>query len=275
MTDEARPRSPDPRFATWIGATVVLFLASIAVGFIWLPSAQQGSGARDLWSAICRAVGWPGTSGAASSPAAGQPSSTIAWTVATRRLMMRGDGARGATLATNCNNCHGANGISTDAAIPNLAGHSVAAIYKQLEDYKSGKRNPAVMGVFVAPLSKDQMLDLATHFASLPNPSANAVSLAGTADPGARNLIEVGSPLRGIASCAACHGPMGFTSGAPDLRGQQRAYLEEQMQAFKAGKRHNDISEQMRSVARELTSEEIANLAAYYYRFAATVQIKQ
>lgn len=268
MTNEARSRSSDPRFARWIGATLVLFLASVAVGFVWLPSAQQGSSALDLWTAICRAVGLPVNSDAAASPVVGQPSSTVAWTVATRQLMTRGDSAKGAAIATTCNNCHGANGISTDAAIPNLAGQSVDAIYKQLEDYKSGKRNPAVMGVYVGALSRDQMLDLATHFASFPNPYAGATTPRGAVDPGARNLIEVGSPLRGIASCAACHGPLGFTPGAPELRGQQRAYLEQEMQAFKAGKRHNDISEQMRSVARELTSDEIARLAAYYSSFA-------
>jgi cytochrome c553 len=52
------------------------------------------------------------------------------------------------------------------------------------------------------------------------------------------------------------------------LRGQQRPYLVEQMQAFKAGNRHNDISEQMRSVARQLNGDEIAGLAAYYSSFA-------
>ena len=181
---------------------------------------------------------------------AGQPASDVAWTTATRGLLARGDAARGAAIATTCNNCHGANGISADAAFPNLAGQSVAALYKQLEDYKSGKRDPMVMGVFVAPLSQQQLLDLATHFASLPNPFAASAAMPGSADPAARNLVEVGSPMRSIASCAACHGPLGVTPGAPELRGQQRAYLEQQMQAFKAGNRHNDISEQMRSVAR-------------------------
>ena len=70
--------------------------------------------------------------------------------------------------------------------------------------------------------------------------------------------------MRGIAPCAACHGPVGLTPGAPGLRGQQRPYLEEQMQAFKADRRHNDISEQMRSVARVLKDAEIVELAAYY-----------
>jgi cytochrome c553 len=60
---------------------------------------------------------------------------------------------------------------------------------------------------------------------------------------------------------------MGFTVGAPGLEGQQRAYLEQQLQALKAGTRHNDISEQMRSVARQLTGDEIVMLAAYYATF--------
>ena len=206
----------------------------------------------------------PVANGATASTVAGPTSSTVAWTVATRQLLTLGDSAKGAAIATPCNNCHGANGVSTDAAIPNLAGQSIASLYKQLEDYKSGKRNPAIIGVYVDPLSKAQLLDLATHFASFPNPYAGRATPAGASDPRARNLDELGSPLRGIASCAACHGPLGYTPGAPELRGQQRAYLEEEMQAFKSGNRHNDISEQMRSVARPLTSDEIAKLAAYY-----------
>ena len=58
-------------------------------------------------------------------------------------------------------------------------------------------------------------------------------------------------------------------TGAPSLLGQQRAYLEVQLQAFAAGMRHNDISAQMRSVARQLTSQEIAQLAGYYSGAAA------
>jgi len=50
----------------------------------------------------------------------------------------------------------------------------------------------------------------------------------------------------------------------PDLRGQQRAYFEEQLMAFASGSRRNDISKQMRSVARRSTAQEMAALAAYY-----------
>ena len=265
MSDGTRHASPDSRFGVWIGATVVLFVAAVMVGFVWLPSAQPGAGAVGLWDVICRAVGLPGGSSAQPAALAKLPSSTVAWTTATRELLTQGDAARGATLAAACNNCHGANGVSADAAIPNLAGHSAAAIYKQLEDFKSNRRNAAVMGVFVGPLSQRQMLDLAAHYAALPNPLTDAS--ATSADAAAKALAEVGAPLRGIASCAACHGPMGLTTGAPALRGQQRAYLEQQLLAFKANRRHNDISEQMRSVARQLNDEEIAKLAAYYSSF--------
>lgn len=264
MSEGARRASPDSRFGVWIGATVVLFLAAVMVGFVWLPSAQPGADAVGLWDVICRAVGLPGRN-SRPAPQDRQPSSTVAWTTATREMLTRGDPTRGATLAAVCNNCHGANGISADAAIPNLAGHSVTAIYKQLEDFKSSRRDAAVMGVFVEPLSQQQMLDLAAHYAALPRPLSDTRA---TADATARPLAEVGAPLRGIASCAACHGPLGLTTGAPALRGQQRAYLEQQLLAFKADRRHNDINEQMRSVARQLSTEEIARLAAYYSSFA-------
>ena len=70
----------DPRFAVWIGATAVLFLAAVVVGFIWLPSAQRGADGLDLWNVFCRAVGLPYAIARFVVPAAGQPASTVAWT---------------------------------------------------------------------------------------------------------------------------------------------------------------------------------------------------
>ena len=269
MMSDDRQGSPDRRFTAWIGATAVLFLFAVAVGFIWLPSAQRVPSDLNFWGAICRAVGLPyGRAQSAVFPGA-EPASIVAWTAATRMQLTQGDAVRGAALATTCNNCHGTTGVSTDAAFPNLVGQSVAAIYKQLEDFKSGKRNTAVMGVYVSNLSEQDMLDLATHFALLPNPFAAMKNTVDSVDSAALHLVQVGSPLRGIAPCASCHGPLGLTQGAPGLRGQQRAYLEQQMQAFAAGTRHNDINEQMRSVARQLTNQEIALLAANYSEVAS------
>ena len=264
MSSGGRQASRDSRFAVWISATVALFIVAVLIGFIWLPSVQRDAEGLDLWSVICRAVGLPNASARAPVAITAQPASTVAWTASTRQQLAQGNAARGAALAVNCNNCHGLNGISTDAAFPNLVGQSADAIYKQLEDYRSGKRNPVVMGVFVSSLSEQDVFDLAKHFASLPLPVAGPPEKSDPATSNVRTLIEVGDPRRGMAPCAACHGPLGLTIGAPSLRGQQRAYLEQELQAFATESRRNDIREQMRSIARQLTSAEIAMIAAYY-----------
>ena len=66
-----------------------------------------------------------------------------------------------------------------------------------------------------------------------------------------------------IEQCAACHGEDGIARDAevPHLAGQNEKYLFNQMMAFRAGKRpHKD----MRYLARLMTVQEIAGIAAYY-----------
>ena len=53
-------------------------------------------------------------------------------------------------------------------------------------------------------------------------------------------------------------------SAAPRLDGQSAAYIKAQLQAFASGARHNDISEQMRNIARQMTPQEVEAAARYY-----------
>ena len=55
--------------------------------------------------------------------------------------------------------------------------------------------------------------------------------------------------MRNIAPCGACHGELDSKAGSPWLEGQPVTYLRAQLDAF-ARARRNDISEQMRNVAR-------------------------
>jgi cytochrome c553 len=82
-------------------------------------------------------------------------------------------------------------------------------------------------------------------------------------DPAIR-LAFAGDPARGIAPCAACHGPAGTARGAPSLKGQQPAYIERQLAAFAQGMRQNDINEQMRTIASQLTPDEMHVIAEFY-----------
>ncbi len=77
------------------------------------------------------------------------------------------DIAAGAAKAKEiCAACHGADGNSTDANNPKLAGQHRDYIAKALRDYKSGERNNPIMKGFAAALSKQDIENLSAHFAS-------------------------------------------------------------------------------------------------------------
>jgi cytochrome c553 len=76
------------------------------------------------------------------------------------------DVAAGKTKAAVCVGCHGANGQGVPPN-PALAGKPEDQFVEALKDYKSGKRNNAVMKAFAAPLNDQDMANLAAYYASL------------------------------------------------------------------------------------------------------------
>jgi cytochrome c553 len=70
--------------------------------------------------------------------------------------------------------------------------------------------------------------------------------------------------MRNIPACSSCHGTIDAKLGTPWLDGQSAVYIKAQLQAFASGTRRNDISEQMRNIARQMTSEEMNEAARYY-----------
>jgi len=65
------------------------------------------------------------------------------------------------------------------------------------------------------------------------------------------------------AACGGCHGAQGVSAVPtyPNLAGQKEAYLIKQMKAFKDGTRTDPT---MNAMAKPLSDEDIANIAAYY-----------
>lgn len=75
-----------------------------------------------------------------------------------------------AKAAQVCAACHGPDGNKpTGPDFPVLAGQYPDYIKKALADYKSGKRNNAIMKGFAATLSVQDMDDLSAWFASQPS----------------------------------------------------------------------------------------------------------
>ena len=245
-------------FTVSVGLTAGVAVVSILIGFIWLPSVQTGSQFAGVWNAICSAAGVPQQWFVSTPVTSSVKTSQV---VVTPTMFANADAlsiGRGATLALRCSMCHGPQGVS-QANSPNLAGQYETVIYKQLKDFQTGARTNAVMSPMVQTLSDQDMRDLAAYYAFLPklpgyHPANQVVP----------PIVATGSPMRNIAPCASCHGAADHKTGTPWLEGEPEVYIRAQLQAFAAGDRHNDINEQMRNVARQMTPAEIEAAARYY-----------
>ncbi|RDS86343.1 c-type cytochrome [Dyella psychrodurans] len=251
----------NPWFVASVGGTFAVLVFSAFVGFVWLPSAQDDELFKGLLNAICSAAGVPRSWLANASPPV-PPSSPVSNVALTPTMLSKPSDAstgRGATLALRCTMCHGARGVSA-ANTPNLAGQYAPSVYKELRDFQNGARVSAIMAPMVVGLSDQDMRDLAAYYAFLPRLSVKTSH--GNAE--APDVVATGAPMRNIAPCASCHGGLTDKVGAPWLNGQPLTYLTSQLNAFATGKRRNDISEQMRNVARQMTPNEIDEAAKYY-----------
>jgi len=258
------------RLRSWVAFGVALILAFL-LGFVVMGGALAGPRS-GVWAAICRGLGLRPDLAAAHEPQAlPVVPSLIAWTPTTLATIAAGRSDRGAFVALNCMVCHGPRGVSTMADVPTLAGMDAAAIYKELADFRSGKRLWGVMNGIALALSSQSLADVSVYYARLPGglpPLTGRGAIASdrslrSADA-AQRLVFAGDPSRGIGACASCHGPVGYKLGAPALASQNAAYLDRQTAAFAQGSRHNDIDEQMRSVAAALTDAERTAVSHYY-----------
>ncbi|HSJ48677.1 MAG TPA: c-type cytochrome [Gammaproteobacteria bacterium] len=174
-----------------------------------------------------------------------------------------GDAAAGKTKSASCVACHGADGNSMNPEWPTLAGQHPDYLVKQLRNFKDGDRNNALMSPMAAPLSDQDMQDLAAYYAS-------QTAKPGQADPDlveqGRQLYRGGNMSTGVAACIACHGPMGAgnpPANFPALAGQHAAYTVNQLKAFKRGERANDAGKMMQNIAAKMSEAEMQAVASY------------
>jgi len=197
--------------------------------------------------------------------------SNVAWTAETIDRASSGDAFRGSLIGRRCDRCHGREGFSSSPSVPNLAAMDRLVIWKQLDDFRSGKRSSHIMQPIANSLSVQDSADVAAYYWMMPiepDPADERAFPQPISDPRreavAGRLINAGDGSRGLPPCQACHGPIGFVVGAPSLATQNSTYLLEQLEAFASGSRANDINLRMRSIATQLTDEERHALAESY-----------
>src|SRR5215510_16186658 len=212
----SEPHALDRPWRIWASiAVLAVLLSGFLLGVLIIPVVQGRSDGIDAFTAICRALGiLPG------SPARQQlvdrtpptPVSQVVWTPAVLQVLADAKPERGRAKAQEvCVACHGEQGVSSAPEYPNLAGQSGAAIYKQLNDYRTGSRTNPLMTGIAKSLDEATLADVAAYYAAQPKRDPNPATLAESPASIVR-LVELGDPSRNIPPCAGCHRP---GSGGP------------------------------------------------------------
>lgn len=160
-----------------------------------------------------------------------------------------------------CAACHTADGSRGSPANPILAGQHPEYLAKQLAEFKSGKRNNAIMKGFASTLSEDDMRNVAAFYASKQAKPGFAKS-KDTVTLG-QQIYRGGIADKQVPACAGCHSPTGAGIPAqyPRVGGQHADYTEAQLVAFRGGARNNNA--QMSVIAAKLSDKELKAVADY------------
>ena len=166
-----------------------------------------------------------------------------------------------ASFGTVCVACHGPAGNSIIPTNPKLAQQHPDYLIKQLQEFKSGKRDNAVMKPMASALSDDDMRNVAYWLASQTEKPGVAKN-KDTVFQG-ESIYRGGLADRQVPACAGCHSPngAGIPAQYPRLAGQNADYVTAQLIAFRDGVRNN--APMMTGVAAKMSDREIKAVADY------------
>ena len=173
------------------------------------------------------------------------------------------DLAKGSALSSQtCAACHTADGSRGAATNPILQGQHAEYLAKQLHDFKDGKRKNAIMQGMAAPLTDEDIRNVAAFYASKATTKPGFSKNEGTKAIGEK-IYRGGIPDRAIAACAGCHSPSGAGMPAqyPRIGSQQGDYISAQLIAFRSGARANNPV--MTAVTAKMNDKEIAAVSDY------------
>ncbi len=167
-----------------------------------------------------------------------------------------------------CTPCHGKEGRATpEGYFPRIAGKPAGYLAAQLQNFRDGRRQHALMTNMVRHLSDDYIADIAAYFAAQDLPYAPPVTH--TADPAAlargRRLAQHGDAKRELPACQSCHGAalMGVQPQVPGLLGLPRDYVLAQLGAWRTGQRSTPAPDCMAHVAKALSDEDASAVATW------------
>lgn len=173
----------------------------------------------------------------------------------------KADFERGKQLATTvCAACHGAQGISTAPANPNLAGQHADYIAAQLEAFKSGARPSPIMQGMAAPLTPEDMRSVGAYY-SAQKPAQTQARDKPLVQRG-EQIWRGGIKATGVPACAGCHGAAGkgIPAQYPRLAGQHAELHLGWLKAYASGARPSAV---MGPIASRLNDKDMQAVVEY------------
>jgi len=155
-----------------------------------------------------------------------------------------GDPEAGEALSAQCGGCHGAGGVSHDAATPTLAGQDPLYLLNAVKAYRGQVRRHDVM---FADMDDADIKNIAAYYATQQARAAEDEPIS------AQKLSR---------SCDRCHGPgmENATLAAPRLNGQDRDYLIMALRAYRDDKRESSMMHKMSLPYSDTMIEALATL---------------
>ena len=151
-----------------------------------------------------------------------------------------------------CANCHGEDGISKSAEIPNLAGQNPAYLLEQIRKFGSGERKDACRQIRLSHMEGDERVQVAHYYASIKvSPSVADAAVV----PRGKALFD--------KLCARCHGEQARGNEIyPRIAGQKLSYLKTSITRYRdmTGVRNNQL---MSIATATLKNEDIVAVANY------------
>ena len=155
----------------------------------------------------------------------------------------------GRELAEPCAGCHGADGNTTAADMPSLAGQDARYFIKAMAAYQNGTRQHEAMLGAVEGLSESDLADLAAFYA--------------VQEPVRRNVRAPLTTAQWITRCERCHGVDGNSTDPrfPMLAAQDRTYLINALRSYAGDARSNST---MHAMSAPLSAADIDRIADFY-----------
>ena len=167
-------------------------------------------------------------------------------TPARREAPAVGDAKAGEPLSAQCGGCHGAHGVSHDAATPSLAGQDPQYLVSATKAYRGHIRHHDVM---LADSSDEEIESIAAFY---------AVQESKAAEDGRTTAQQL------IDKCDRCHASEidHAAMAIPKIAGQDREYLARVLRAYRDDRRESSMMHKMTLPYSDTLIETVASIYA-------------